>query len=132
MIFGAKPPSSRAEARRVKAAIEAARCEQARRALAPSTIKAHIADEAKRIVDGARRGAYGKPEDNFARIARYWTAYFQNTGRDITVTAADVSPMMRLMKEARLNETPDHYDSHVDLVGYALTGAEVNGVKPPD
>ena len=95
-------------------------------------IKAHIADEAKRLVDGARRGAYGLPEDNFARIARYWTAYFQNTGRDITVTAADVSPMMRLMKEARLNESPDHYDSHVDLVGYALTGAEVNGVKPPD
>lgn len=116
----------------MKAAIEAARCAQARQALAPSTIKAHIADEAKRIVDGARRGAYGTPEDNFARIARYWTAYFQNTGRDITVTAADVSPMMRLMKEARLNETPDHYDSHVDLVGYALTGAEVNGVKPPD
>ncbi len=100
--------------------------------VATPNIKAHIADEAKRIVDGARRGAYGTPEDNFARIARFWTAYFQNTGRDITVTAADVSPMMRLMKEARLCETPDHYDSHVDLVGYALTGAEVNGVKPPD
>ena len=95
-----------------------------------SDIKAHIADEAKRIVMGARRANYGTPENNFERIARFWTAYMQNTGRDVTITAADVSPLMRLMKEARLCETPDHLDSHVDLVGYTLTGAEVNGVKP--
>jgi len=98
----------------------------------PFDIKARIADEAKRIVSGARRSAYGTPEQNFERIARYWQAYFENTGRgSVNVTAADVSPLMRLMKEARLNENPDHYDSLVDLVGYALTGAEVNGVKPP-
>lgn len=94
-------------------------------------VKPYIADEARRIVDGARRGAYGTPEDNFARIARFWEAYFANTGRDVKITAADVSPMMRLLKEARLCETPDHLDSFVDLVGYALTGAEVNGVKSP-
>lgn len=94
----------------------------------PVDIKASIADEAKRIVSGARRAAYGPPESNFERIARFWTGYMQNTGRDIVVTAADVSPMMRLMKEARLCETPDHRDSFVDLVGYALCGAELNGV----
>ena len=94
-------------------------------------IKAEIADEAKRIVTGARRSAYGTPEQNFDRIARFWQAYFENTGRaDARITAADVSPLMRLMKEARICETPDHRDSHVDLVGYALTGAEVNGVAP--
>ncbi len=86
-------------------------------------------DEVERIVTGARRASYGTPEDNFERIARFWTAYFLNTGRPVTITASDVSPMMRLMKEARLCETPDHYDSHVDLVGYTLTGAEVNGVQ---
>lgn len=94
----------------------------------PKDIKAAIADEAKNIVSGARRSAYGKPEDNFERIARFWKAYFENTGRHIELTAADVSPMMRLMKEARLCETPDHRDSFVDLVGYTLTGAEINGV----
>lgn len=95
-------------------------------------IKAALADEAKKIVTGARRSAYGTPEQNFERIARFWQAYFENTGRgDVKIIAADVSPMMRLMKEARLSETPDHYDSFVDLVGYALTGAEVNGVKKP-
>jgi acyl-CoA synthetase (NDP forming) len=98
---------------------------------AAAEIKPYIADEAKRIVSGARRAAYGTPEDNFARIARFWEAYFKNTGRDISVTAADVSPLMRLMKEARMCETPDHLDSFIDLVGYTLTGAEVNGVKIP-
>jgi hypothetical protein len=47
----------------------------------------------------------------------------------LNISAADVSPMMRLMKEARLCETPDHRDSFVDLIGYTLTGAEVNKVK---
>ena len=92
-------------------------------------VKTAVADEAKRIVSGARRSAYGKPEDNFERIARFWQVYFENTGRpEANVMAADVSPLMRLMKEARLCETPNHRDSFVDLVGYALTGAEINGV----
>jgi hypothetical protein len=101
-----------------------------KRAIEKPDIKARIADAAKDIVAGARRSAYGTPEQNFERIARFWQAYFENTGRGaVKITAADVSPLMRLMKEARLCETPDHYDSHVDLVGYTLTGAEVNGVK---
>lgn len=94
-------------------------------------IKTTIADEAKRIVSGARRSAYGKPEQNFERISAFWTAYAKAKGWPIEFTAADVSPMMRLMKEARLVESPGHYDSFVDLVGYTLTGAEVNGVTPP-
>ena len=92
-------------------------------------VKEAIADEAKKIVNGARRSAYGRPEDNFERIARFWQAYFENTGRpEAAVTARDVSPLMRLMKEARLCESPCHRDSYVDLVGYTLTGAEINGV----
>jgi len=96
----------------------------------PADPRIAIVDEAVRIVTGARRGAYGTPENNFARIALFWQAYFAATGRpEALVTAADVSPLMRLMKEARLCETPDHRDSFVDLVGYAMTGAEINGVK---
>lgn len=92
-------------------------------------IKSAIAHKAVEIVGGSRQKDYGKPEDNFERIARFWQAYFLNTGRDIKITAGDVSPMMRLLKEARLCATPDHADSHVDLVGYALTGADIAGVK---
>lgn len=105
-------------------------------------IKAHIADTAKSIVSGARRSAYGTPEQNFERIARLWNGYLVNAGiLDVSVmgdpeakggiTPGDVSLMMALLKIARLGETPDHYDSYVDLVGYALTGAEVNKVEKP-
>lgn len=92
-------------------------------------VKVTIADEAKNIVAGARRSAYGKPEQNFERIAHFWTAYAKAKGWPVEFTAADISPLMRLMKEARIVESPGHRDSHVDLVGYALTGAEVNGVQ---
>lgn len=102
-------------------------------------IKETIANEAIRIVTGARRAAYGKPEQNFARIALFWVAYFENLGVEMTIEegggpspflieAKHIPPMMRLMKEARLCESPDHLDSFVDLVGYALCGAEVAGV----
>lgn len=92
-------------------------------------IKEELATEALRIVNGSRRSAYGTPERNFERIARYWDTYFKNTGRAIDVTAADVSPLMRLVKEARLNENPKHRDSYVDIIGYTLTAAEVSGVR---
>jgi hypothetical protein len=89
-------------------------------------IKEAIADEAKRIVTGSRREAYGTPEQNFDRIAVLWNAYLCLAhGVEQDITPLDVAAMMRLMKEARLIETPDHRDSYVDLVGYALCGAEI-------
>ena len=96
-------------------------------------VKEAIMKKAMSIVTGSRRSAYGTPEDNFERIARFWQAYFENMGRgDVKITAQDVSPMMRLMKEARLCNSPSHPDSFTDLVGYALTGAEMNGLKAED
>lgn len=93
-------------------------------------IKLFLVDEAAKVVTGARRSAYGIPEDNFGRIAKFWQAYFENTGRGaVQITAQDVSPLMRLMKEARLCESPNHLDSFVDIIGYTMTGAEVNGVE---
>lgn len=103
----------------------------------PDEVKSAIAAEAAKIVNGARRGAYGTPEQNFQRIATLWTAYIglrnpdlQTQGLAPSIEPHDVAAMMRLLKEARLIETPDHRDSFVDLVGYALCGAEVSGVKP--
>jgi Domain of unknown function (DUF6378) len=102
----------------------------------PEDVKTSIAEEASRIVRGARRGAYGTPERNFERIAALWNAYLslrmpeaQSHGYGPDLEPRDVAAMMRLMKEARLLETPDHRDSFVDLVGYTLCGAEVSGVK---
>lgn len=103
-------------------------------------IKSYIAMKANDIVNGARRSAYGTPENNFARIAVLWAAWFEARGitmrnaegEVVRLSARDVSPLMRLMKEARLCESPDHLDSFVDLVGYTLTGAEVEGVDVPE
>lgn len=98
-------------------------------------IKTDIANEAVRIVTGARRSAYGRPENNFRRIARLWNSHLRNVGiiadepGALQMCPRDVAAFMRLMKEARLAETPDHRDSFVDLVGYALCGAEVAGVS---
>lgn len=80
-----------------------------------------IAEEATRIVNGARRGAYGTPEDNFGRIATSWTAYLAGkpTG-PLPITPQDTALLMILMKIARLIESPKHRDSLCDIVGYAL------------
>lgn len=97
-------------------------------------IKAHIADFAKRVTNGARRKAYGSPEQNFERIARFWNDYLKNKGA-ITVdiiNPTDVSLMMVLMKIARISESPDHLDSYRDLVGYTLTAAETQGIEVPE
>lgn len=88
-------------------------------------VKKTLADEAVRIVTGARRAAYGRPEQNFERIARLWNAHMLNTQRDGNLTAVDVATFCRLIKEARLAETPDHRDSFVDILGYTLCQAEI-------
>lgn len=96
--------------------------------------KQSILDAASAAV--ADRGLnYGTPEDNFGRIARLWTAHLVNTyaneyGGDTTIstptlTAHDVAIMMALMKIARLENTPTHNDSWVDLAGYAACGGSL-------
>jgi hypothetical protein len=87
-------------------------------------VKADIVNEALRIVAGARREAYGKPEDNFRRIADLWTTHMLNTGRAVVFEPRDVASLMILLKMARLAENPGHRDSIVDIVGYALCYAE--------
>lgn len=62
---------------------------------------------------------YGSPAENFQRIADLWTNL---TGHNITIR--DVGNMMIALKMARLQETPDHKDSWVDIAGYAAVTAE--------
>lgn len=114
-------------------------------------IKSYLYAEAERITNGTRRASYGKPENNFLRICTMWEAYFHIKGwalvsvnaafaeglsdfissYSVELDAVDVAAMMRLMKEARLAETPDHLDSYQDIIGYAGCGAEVAGVEVP-
>lgn len=77
--------------------------------------------EAERVINGQRQGAYGHPEQNFTRIADLWNAYFKGIGFIGVVTPQDTALMMILLKVARLEATPDHRDSLVDICGYAGT-----------
>ena len=78
-------------------------------------------------VCGDRQETYGKVEDNFNRIANFWTIYI---GRDdLAFTATDVAAMMALLKLARIaSSTQDgampKADNWIDLAGYAACGSE--------
>jgi hypothetical protein len=87
---------------------------------------ADLLDEAKKIVTGARADSYGKVEDNFTRIAEFWSTF-----KGINFTAQDVAAMMALLKLARLANQPGHHDSVVDLAGYAACYARCPTPKPP-
>jgi hypothetical protein len=97
-------------------------------------IKQSIADEALKIVTGARRAAYGSPERNFERIKLLQGAYLgiRAGGHAAPLTELDVAMLNLLQKIARIAESPDHRDSYVDIVGYTLCGAEVAGVAMPN
>jgi hypothetical protein len=69
---------------------------------------------------------YGRPEDNFARIARRWRVHLMNAyGIDVDLTATSVAIMCADIKIARLENQPDHLDSWIDLAGYSACGAEI-------
>jgi hypothetical protein len=74
---------------------------------------------AETLVNGKRSGDYGEPVDNFRRIANLWTAYLDGKAE---VDEADAAIMQALIKIARLRETANHWDSWVDLAGYAASG----------
>lgn len=79
--------------------------------------------EAEGLVNGARAQAYGHPMENFGRICRLWNAYLDGKYGAVHhhINAHDHAIMMILVKIARLQETPDHRDSLVDICGYAGT-----------
>lgn len=82
-----------------------------------------ILDLAKQAV-GDRGLNYGKPEENFDRIANLWNAYLLNK-QDKALYAEDVACMMILLKVARLQNCPHHKDSIVDVAGYAACLGEM-------
>jgi hypothetical protein len=78
-----------------------------------------LAREASTLVNGDRGNKYGHPLENHERIARLWNARLHEKLIE-PLTVEDVVSLMRLLKEARLIETPGHRDSLVDLIGYVM------------
>lgn len=84
------------------------------------TTRAEILDAAKKIVTGDREKQYGRPEDNFNVIARFWTTYAGHS-----FTPVDVAVMMTLLKVARIKTGHYKIDSYVDACGYLACAAEI-------
>lgn len=75
--------------------------------------------QAEHLINRKRAAEYGEPVDNFRRIANLWTAYLDGKTE---LDEADAAIMQGLIKIARLRETKRHWDSWVDLAGYAASG----------
>jgi hypothetical protein len=74
-----------------------------------------IEQEARRLVYGERAKTYGHPRGDFDRVAGMWSAML-----GVPIDAEHVALMMIAFKLARLAATPEHRDSQVDVIGYAL------------
>lgn len=80
-----------------------------------------ILGKAEECVCGQRVTDYGKPEDNFERIAKLWNAYLDTP----LIDAKDVAIMMALLKIARIKSGNGSDDCYVDLAGYAACAGEI-------
>lgn len=91
--------------------------------------KNDILEEADKIINGERNDDYGKPEDCFREVARYWNTYIRaiiakgDSGKPLyhwqeIINSHDVAMMMVLLKVARTNKSKKK-DNYVDIAGYA-------------
>lgn len=81
-----------------------------------------ILDEAKRLITGDRAQTYGDAEDTHARIGAVWGGIL---GVD-EIEPEIVAIMLAGMKLVRAAKQPSHYDSFVDIAGYAAIGGEIS------
>lgn len=84
-----------------------------------TTDRQRLLEHAAELVHGDRNESYDEPAANFTRIAALWSACLGNE-----VSGHDVAVLNVLQKVARLMHTPGHYDSWVDIAGYAACGYE--------
>ncbi len=83
-----------------------------RRAITP--LRVILLEDAAHITGTERNAVYGDPVELHRHIARIFNAI---TGRDLT--AAEIVTVHMATKLARMIASPDHRDSHVDLMAYA-------------
>jgi len=82
--------------------------------------------EAHNIINGARNDMYGKPENSFEVIGKFWSAYLGGKWHcDCEITACNVAEMMALMKIARMVTGAGSLDSYKDCAGYIGLAADM-------
>lgn len=89
---------------------------------AEAMTRSEILQQAEQIVCSDREKTYGKPENNFGTIAKYWKAY-----KGVKFSAHDVAMMMALLKIARIQNGEYKPDNYIDLAGYTALAGELGG-----
>ena len=85
-----------------------------------------IAEDALRIINGERQDRYGNPENTFKVIGDLWGAYLRALEPSMPpILPEDVANMMVLLKMARIVCGMYSMDNDVDLIGYAMLGADM-------
>jgi|TARA_R110001592_G_scaffold290475_1_gene559610 hypothetical protein len=82
--------------------------------------RSYVLDTAKEYVTKDRAADHGNMEDNFTKIAEYWSLHL-----DTPVYSDDVAVMMTLLKLARIKSNREHCDNWIDGAGYLACGAEL-------
>lgn len=79
-----------------------------------------ILNSASDLINGQRAKDYGDAYEMHRRIGAGWSEIL-----GVNVTPAQVALCMAWLKISRLIETPDHWDSFVDLVAYGALAGEI-------
>lgn len=105
-----------------------------RRSATEGTIRQEVLRLAEQYVSKDRNAVHGKPEDNFAIIAKFQETYRKACHRirgSDDVLPHDIAVDNILQKIARLVQSPYHRDHWIDIAGYAACGAECVPPTPP-
>lgn len=100
---------------------------------AAADLKRELLEGAIAAVCGERNDSYGPPSHDFDRTARLLSALFMDKlAPGASFTAADVAQVVICVKLSRLQNSPGHVDSWLDIAGYAACGYEcVVPEEPP-
>ena len=80
-----------------------------------------ILNKALELTTGDRQNVYGHPADDFRKVAQMTRPIITAIYEGMIDPRLGHSLYMIQVKVARLLNTPDHYDSIVDIAGYANT-----------
>lgn len=75
--------------------------------------------KAEEAICGRADERYGSPEDNFERIAEFWSTYLGTQ-----LVAEDVAVMMVLFKIGRVASGQFNEDNFIDMAGYSACAGE--------
>jgi len=87
---------------------------------APTVTPKPMLQQAQETISGPREQEYGNKLQNFSQISMIWQGILApKMLPDSVITPEDVALLMIGVKMARLAKSPDHFDSILDVAGYA-------------